>query len=302
MLLPYSDLDWYTFHFTLEFLEPAFFDEFIGAVLRSALGYALHQIADLPVYRYLFETPQSRDLPERRYSGVPRPFVLCVPDQGQTWFATGEFLHFHLTLIGRGISHFRYFLEAFQYMGERGIGLNYSKFALVSVENVGLDGQRCTIYSEGEPSSHDVHLSGFSLDQFRNSKAQPTQMLLTFLTPVRLRSMKRLVKPEDFALHVYLRRLAERVRALGYFHNNMPWFDIDGSLIEHARSIQLEKRLQWQDWQFFLHGRPEKVGGLIGQAILRGHLTPFCSAFEVAQWLHVGKNTSYGFGAVAVQY
>lgn len=29
---------------------------------------------------------------------------------------------------------------------------------------------------------------------------------------------------------------------------------------------------------------------------------PFCHALKAAQWLHVGKGTSYGFGAMAVQY
>ena len=62
MLMPDHDLRWATFEFILEFLESAFFDEFIGAVLRSALGYALRETTNLSTYRYLFETPPTRPL------------------------------------------------------------------------------------------------------------------------------------------------------------------------------------------------------------------------------------------------
>ena len=300
MLFVYSNLEWAAFECELQFLEPAFFDEFIGAVLRSALGYSLKTISDPPSYRYLFETPPTRSLPGRRYSSVPHPFALRVPCQGQTWLTAGESLRFRLTLIGRGISYFSYFLEAFIQMGKRGIGLKRSRFTLIRVESIGLHGERRLAYSGGD-TSYSQRFFRISLNDIQRQN-HPKQILLSFLTPVRLKAMGKLVVPDRFTFEAYLRRSVERIRALGYFHHKSPWFDVDGSLIERSREVQSENCLRWQDWEFHVNRRSQKLGGLVGQVTLRGELSPFCQALEAAKWLNVGKNTSYGFGAVDIQY
>lgn len=301
MILPYSNLRWYTFRFTLEFLEPVFFNEFIGAVLRSALGYCLKNVCDDTIYRYLFETPPTRPLPEKRYSlSAPRPYILTVPLLERTWFATGETLNFHLTLVGRSILHFDKFFKAFQVMGNRGIGLKKSTFSLVTIENIGLIRQKKIIYEEDD-SDFDQDFIAISLNDL-DKNLHPMQILLSFLTPVRLESDEKNIGSENFDLVIYMRLLAERIRALGYFHNEMPWFDLDYSLIEQAHSIQCECKLCWQDWNFFVNNHPQKMGGIVGQVILQGDLTPYYNVLEVAQWLHNGRNISYGFGSVAVQY
>jgi len=300
-IIPYTNLHWHTFEFSIEFREPAFFDKFLGSVLRGALGYSLRQICDIGTYRYIFETPQTRELSDRKYSEVPRPYVISVPDHGQTWFATGEIFNFYLTLIGKGISYLPHFIAAFSYTGDRGIGLKRSKFELTSIESVSISGERELIYN-GDGRFLSEEFFRISLDDLQSLRSQPTQMLLTFLTPLRLIDMKRLVRPDNFSLQVYLHRSIERIRALGYFHDDIPWFDLDESLITRSESIRSEAFLSWQDWEFFVRGRPQKMGGVVGQVILQGNLAPYCAILESGQWLHVGKGTSYGFGSVSVQY
>ncbi len=300
-LVPYTGLEWASFECELRFSEPAFFDEFIGAVLRSALGYSLRKISDFASYRYLFETPPTRPLPDARYSSVPRPFVLRVPCQGQMWLRAGESLCFNLTLIGKGIAYFSYFLEALRHMGERGIGLKSSRFELTRVESISLvDGEQRLIYSGGD-SSYNHRFSRISLNDLRNRNSTPTRMLLLFLSPVRLKAMGSYIMPSEFTFEIYLRRLIERIRSLGYFHGSMPWFDLNRLLIERAQNIRSESCLHWQDWEFYVNRRRQKLGGLVGQVTLQGELAPFYHALDIAKWLNVGKNTSYGFGSVSVQ-
>jgi hypothetical protein len=38
------------------------------------------------------------------------------------------------------------------------------------------------------------------------------------------------------------------------------------------------------------------LGGVIGEAVLRGDLTPFAELLAAGQWTHLGKNTSFGLG------
>jgi len=39
-----------------------------------------------------------------------------------------------------------------------------------------------------------------------------------------------------------------------------------------------------------------KLGGLLGQLHLQGDLAPFTQLLHLGQWLHVGKNASFGLG------
>jgi hypothetical protein len=96
------------------------------------------------------------------------------------------------------------------------IGLKRSRFELTGVESVSLNGEREIIYS-GDGYLLREDFFRISLNDLQNTESQPTQALLTFLTPLRLVDMKKLVGPNNFSLQVYLRRSLERIRALGVF-------------------------------------------------------------------------------------
>ena len=299
-IIQHSDLEWVSFDFNLQFLEPAFFDEFIGSVLRSAIGNALYNISDPPSYRYLFETPPTRPLPNTGYSSVPHPFVLRAPCLGQTWIPVGGNLCFNLTLIGKGISYFSYFLEAIRFAGDYGIGLKPSRFEITSVESIGLKNERRLIFSEGD-KSFDSHFIQLNMRKFLSDGIRPSQSLMSFITPVRLKDKGRYIKSRNFTFEAYIRRLFERIRSLGYFHYDMTWFDINDQLIEQTQGIHSENLLHWQNWQIWVNNSRQKFGGLIGQVLLYGDISPFYQILKSAEWLNVGKNSSYGFGAVKMQ-
>ena len=39
-----------------------------------------------------------------------------------------------------------------------------------------------------------------------------------------------------------------------------------------------------------------QLGGCIGHLTLRGELAPFSAALRLGEWLHVGKEASFGLG------
>jgi hypothetical protein len=43
------------------------------------------------------------------------------------------------------------------------------------------------------------------------------------------------------------------------------------------------------------------LGGLVGTLDLEGNLAPFAPLFRAAEILHVGKNTTFGLGRIAVE-
>lgn len=293
------NLQWATFDCTLRFLEPAFFDEFIGNVLRSALGYALRDIADSQSYRYLWTPSYSnRRLKAGGYSDNPRPFVLRIHDGWQTWYAEGGTLRFRFTLIGKGIDYLAYFIAALLRIGERGLGLKRSRCALQSLESVLLNGERIEIYCEGD-SGYSTQFRRIQLAELPHTPPSP-RITLLFRTPVHLRAFGHLVTPDTFTMEILLRRTIERIRSLGHLHDRQAWFDLDDSLWETPIQIQSQS-LHFQEWELWLSRRHHPFGGLVGQVKLEVDDTfPFYPALLAMQWIGVGKKTTYGFGSVDV--
>ena len=44
-----------------------------------------------------------------------------------------------------------------------------------------------------------------------------------------------------------------------------------------------------------------QLGGLLGSVHLHGDLAPFAQLLHQGQWLHIGKNASFGLGGYRLQ-
>ena len=56
--------------------------------------------------------------------------------------------------------------------------------------------------------------------------------------------------------------------------------------------------LRWFDWGRYSQRQQQEMqlGGLLGSVHLQGDLAPFAQLLHLGQWLHVGKNASFGLG------
>ena len=82
----------------------------------------------------------------------------------------------------------------------------------------------------------------------------------------------------------------------------MPTVDFK-RLGQRAEAVALEGELVWRDWRrYSSRQRQEMVlGGVIGKVSLRGELAPFAGLLATGQWLHLGKNASFGLGQYALE-
>jgi len=60
----------------------------------------------------------------------------------------------------------------------------------------------------------------------------------------------------------------------------------------------MESQLTWVDWSRYSNRQHQKMtlGGLMGKIILTGELAPFVPMLYLGQWLHFGKNATFGMG------
>jgi hypothetical protein len=56
--------------------------------------------------------------------------------------------------------------------------------------------------------------------------------------------------------------------------------------------------MRWHDWTRYSSRQRQAMtlGGLVGKVELEGDIAPFADVLARGQWLHVGKNATFGLG------
>ena len=68
---------------------------------------------------------------------------------------------------------------------------------------------------------------------------------------------------------------------------------------QQAAAVGTDKSvLCFKDWERYSQSQKfrMKLGGLVGTLSLEGDIEPFIPYLRLGEWLHVGKNTTFGLG------
>ena len=276
-------------HLTARADAPLHLPPYAGSMLRGAFGHALLALSPLPhadgkpcalhttcPYCQVFATPPLPAHSLQKFSQMPQPYVIEPPSGGTQRLQAGQTFHFGLVLIGQAIAH----QPAITLAWERAL-------------RTGLGGQndqrsRCTL-----------------LDVQRGSAPPPAPALgqhatLHLLTPLRLQYQGKPSRQHNITARNLLVTLARRYQLLQDIHLGAaaPQQDF-ATLTAQAEAVQIAHTdLRWFDWGRYSQRQQQemKLGGLLGSLQLHGNLTPFAELLHLGQWLHVGKNTSFGLG------
>lgn len=300
-------LSLYPLKIVFEAKEPIFLPFYKGSTLRGALGNALKRVVcvqkrratcegcivgDRCLYGWVFESiAREKELMGRHYLHYPHPYVLKPPLTDKREFQPGDRLEWGLVLLGRAVEYLPFFVLAFKEMGERGLGRGRGKAVLKEVR-VG----EALVYREGSekvfqppPVSIDTSSEGHS------------EVVLNFKTPTRIRRRRRLViKPWFVPLAT---QLIERVALLSGLYGTAIRDSVP-ELYELAKEIELVKdETRWFDWErySFRQDTRMRLGGFVGKAYYKGRLDPFWPYLRIGEFVHVGKNASFGLGWYELQ-
>lgn len=124
---------------------------------------------------------------------------------------------------------------------------------------------------------------------------------LEFVTPTEIKEAGAVLELPHFA--PLIRRLAERVQALGRLYQN---WGADASLSQLAANAEDVKLLAWH-WvradtfrRSASTGQIHSVGGFTGWAEYSGPLGAFLPLLEIGSWTGVGRQTVWGKGEIRV--
>ena len=258
---------------------------------RKACGECL--LNSKCVYARIFE-PQFPS-PLRRYTFVPRPYVLSTsPDCHH-----GKSLTFDLTLIGHAAEDLPYFIYACYLLGKEGIGRNKSKLDLQWVKLVRPSGEEQTIYTSQTETleANCPPVTWTECVKGINGSRVVSRITLLFHSPLRIKERGDLVV--DLSFPVFASRLKERIDLLSHLYCGGPVPREDKEINSLAREITVEKHsLRWQEMERYSTRQKAKMklGGLIGMITFRGNLNPFIPYLILGQYIHVGQGTTFGLG------
>ena len=196
---------------------------------------------------------------------APHPFILEPPRTGKSDFAPGDTFTCNLTLIGEAINLLPWLVFTFDQMGKRRIGRKDERgqCQLEKVESLpARDSEPSqTIYTAETEMLSDEGIV-LSLDDVLSAAPSLTdQLQLEFLTPTSIKVDGKWTRYLTFE-HL-IRNLLRRIRFLNYFHCEE---DLDTEvdahgLIEIARSVTHESRLQWLQRGRYSHRAKAMVPG-----------------------------------------
>lgn len=289
-----------------EVKTPLHLPAYAGSTLRGAWGSALRAascmtrqpacegcplIATCP-YAAIFETRPPRDgTPSLQdFSQVPKPYVIEPPAMGECDYRPGERLAFHIVLAGHALDQLPLVLWAHVKAFRRGVGRGDGTAEIVRVVH---EGQAETVILEGPEDSILEHETAVP-----PALTFHDAVTLRFHTPLRLQTNGRRATAEEYTARRLLMALVRRIALLCEFHGPGR-LDLDFSgLARLAESIESRKRLTWQDWTRYSSRQKQKMdlGGVVGEWTLAGDLSPFAPFLHLGQWLHVGKETTFGMG------
>lgn len=291
--------------------------EYKGSCFRGGFGTAFRKLVckynnmpcidcklkDQCPYSYIFETspPKNSDI-MKKFTNIPRPYVIEPPMDKKTHYSENEKLTFGLILFGNAIKYLPYFIFTFDRLGDLGIGKGRKRFQLDKVYSVNcVSDTYKVIYSVKQRKvSNDFNImTGQDLIEKARERTllKKNKITLQLKTPIRIKNRDKFVNILEFP--ILLGSLVRRFSNISYFHMNHPVSFDYNKFTESAKDIRIsEDNTWWHDIERYSNRQRSriKMGGLVGSISYIGDLKKYLPLLLLGEDLHVGKNTVMGFG------
>ena len=302
---PSNYLPFARFQFNFQVETPLHLNFYSGSMLRGAFGHALRHLSCMTKmpdcktcmlyrscpYPLVFEhPPQASQF--QKFDNIPNPYIIEPPPLGNKIYQVGEVLSFNMVLMGQAMAQLPLSIFAWQRALQQGLGKERSRARLLNV-----------VVEPNQPHAQAVYnaLEGNAVQAYQASVppmlAQTDSLTLQFVTPLRIQKQGTILSREMTARDV-LGALLRRYFLLLEFHGEDYHAPDFAALIAQAQQVACEVDLRWCDWQRYSDRQQQamNLGGVLGRVVLRGDLSAFLQMLQAGQWLHIGKETTFGMG------
>lgn len=286
---------------------------FSGSTMRGAFGSTLKRITcatkdrecancilkEKCIYSYIFESPIPENIKKKTgFPTAPHPFIIEPPSIGKRTIKQKEEFEFGLVLIGKTIEYVPYFIYTFEEMSQKGVGAKRGKFQILRTYSY--SGLRKRIIYSGKTKILKKMYKNMDWDYFvkkAKNLQKVKELKIEFHTPVRIKRMRKLEKELQF--ETIIKNLLRRVWMLStvYGDEKLP-FEYKDIIVKSKKIKDKESKLSWFDWERYSRRQDERMrlGGLVGYKIFKGDFKNFLPLLLLGEYIHIGKNTSFGLG------
>lgn len=289
------EINYLPLHISITALEQAELPPFLGSTLRGVIGQALLQ-TDRQASAFLYRNGEDPDLDTGKV--VVKPYIIIPPEicTPYTIVEQGEKIDFEFLMLGNGAEYGSSLIAALEQIYRFGLGARRYAFRLSEI----ISSQEQRI----------IWRNGRRLISVLNSAVVPwlelqhvTGVVVKVCTPLRIRHGGRLVKKITF--QALIRNITNRILEITERYGG--WTDRDEAvriqtLAAEVQTVRHELRLEHLDRYSNRTNRKMDLSGLVGELEYKGDLTPFVPWLYAAQWLHVGRNTTFGMGKIRVYF
>lgn len=304
-----------TYSFTCNFVRDAVLPEYKGAVFYNRLGGYLKRAACFFKngacdtcrqtrhchYSRFYEIPRSivaaKKLP---VNSPPRPFIIEPPLTTETDFPAGAAFDFDLVLFGNAATSAEYFIRALDAFSQDGIGNPRSPLAIKEVR-----GGDQVVYRNGNILPEAVAtetLSAPTISAGEPKDGQQEKVLnIMFESPLRRKGNRQTAPeiPPELPFVTLVRMMLQRTSSLfECYGDKTPALDYKGLIEAAKQATAAEADLEWVDsrWPLPRQHKALLSGAMIGSVTYSGFLEPFLPLIRLCEWLHVGRQTTFGLG------
>lgn len=208
----------------------------------------------------------------------------------QTSFQEGESLFFYLTLFGKAIVNFGQYFQAFYQLGMVGLGGDGARYGIRQVVNqeglpVFYDGQICL------PNCRPGTLYDYAMERLETLRRSGMEGKIVFHTPLTLKFRGEFI--QEFVPEAIFAALSRRIMMMDYFvgvYEKGVEFEacpvVEG---QKVRRKSVERYSSTQKNRVVLKG----IVGYVHFRDIPEEYLPYLLGGEV---IHIGKNSSFGFG------
>lgn len=305
-------------HFTLQFPEDSILPKDKVSGLRGGMGEMLLRsncVADRRCSECGFDsecivrrTMYSRFDHSARSVNVGESIGYVLEcENNETVFPAGSMLDFNLILFGKTIVYFNQYMQAFFALGRQGFGKECARFEIISVKNSSLEDilSGSSIYMENYQISLISDYVAYRMKQWAKKE---NRNIIQFKSPLSIKYRGEMV--ETLSLEALLWAVVHRLYLLNCFEGN------------HLGDLQAEPYLRTESngerVMVFADSLPDmcqqntmRVGirrystrqeqamvfeGIKGKMQLSEIPEALLPILFAGELIHVGKNTSFGFG------
>ncbi len=306
-----------TFKFFIEFNSDGVLPKFRGSTIRGAIGYQLKKtvchtrkkncdeciVSQDCIYKTVFEgmPPDDREI-LRKYPTIPQPFILDVSPSDDRNIKSGDSYCFSMRLFGKAISHLPYIVYSLIEIGKKGLGKDRIPFTLKKVVQELQNGDNKELYTRQNSNMTKPETENLIYKNNTNENYDG-KLEIEFITPAKYRHKGSL--SSDTSFDILFKTIARRTRIMAYFYGDIHEDIFDNSILnisEKIKTINDDTHLSQFTRISGRQNRKIKMSGVVGKTVYEGNFTGLMPFLKAAEVLHVGKNTTFGFGKVNINF